>query len=308
MPTPSEQASELTTTELAIETRVRRWLARRPASGLSGALVEFLVFGVKQAWACIFGAAMLGVIIAARLWYPDDVPLARNDFLTLAAVAIQITMVAARLETLRELRVIVLFHLVGTVMEVFKTSVGSWAYEDAGVLRVGAVPLFSGFMYAAVGSYLVRVYRLSDLRFDRYPRQWLTVLVAAAIYVNFFSHHFIADLRWVIFVAVVVVFGRCVMHFRIFRRRLRMPLLLAFLLVAFFIWLAENLSTWSNAWLYPSQAASWHPVSASKLGSWFLLMIISVVMVAWIYPPRPPVVLLEQPSPDAALDETKVSA
>ena len=44
-----------------------------------------------------------------------------------------------------------------------------------GMLRIGGVPLFTGFMYAAVGSYLVRVYRLFDLRFDRYPRRRVTV-------------------------------------------------------------------------------------------------------------------------------------
>jgi len=275
----------LTSAERALDRRVHAWLDRTPPGSW---LVEFVAFTAKQAWACVFGAAMLAVIFAARLWWPDDALLARNDALTLAAVAIQVIMVAARLETLRELRVVILFHVVGTGMELFKTAVGSWAYEPAGVLRLGHVPLFSGFMYAAVGSYLVRVYRLFDLRFDRYPRQWITVLVAGAIYVNFFSHHYLVDLRWVITAAVVVVFGRCVMHFRIFRRRLRMPLLAAFALVAVFIWVAENISTWSHAWSYPNQAGGWQLVSPSKLGSWFLLMIISVVLVAWVYPPRPP--------------------
>ncbi|UVJ39178.1 DUF817 domain-containing protein [Arthrobacter sp. CJ23] len=251
-------------------------------------LTEFGVFGLKQAWACIFGAALLAVILAARLWYPDSAGLARNDSLTLAAVAIQIILVATRLETLRELRVIVLFHLVGTAMELFKTDVGSWSYEAEGVLRIGAVPLFSGFMYAAVGSYMVRVYRLFDLRFARYPRRWVTAVLAAAIYVNFFSHHYIADARWVLLAAVALVFGRCVMHFRVFRSRFRMPLVLSFLLVALFIWIAENIATWSHAWLYPSQQAGWHLVSVDKLGAWFLLMIISVVLVAWVYKPVPP--------------------
>lgn len=31
----------------------------------------------------------------------------------------------------------------------------------------------------------------------------------------------------------------------------------------------------------------WELVSITKLVSWFLLMIISVVLVAWVYPPRP---------------------
>jgi uncharacterized membrane protein YoaT (DUF817 family) len=78
------------------------------------------------------------------------------------------------------------------------------------------------------------------------------------------------------------------MHVRIFRVRLRMPLLLAFALVAIFIWVAENVATWSNAWIYPNQADGWQLVSPAKLVSWFLLMIISVVLVAWVYPPRKP--------------------
>ena len=74
----------------------------------------------------------------------------------------------------------------------------------------------------------------------------------------------------------------------VFRRRFRIPLVLAFALVAFFIWLAENIATFSHAWTYPDQVDAWHPVSPEKLVSWFLLMIISVVLVTWVYPPRLP--------------------
>ena len=277
-----------TPVEQRIDERAHRFLATAPANGAKARLTEFVVFGLKQGWACIFGAALLAVLLAARLWYPGNAGLARNDFLTVAAVAIQIMMVAFKLETLRELRVIVLFHVVGTVMELFKTDMGSWSYEAEGVLRVGAVPLFSGFMYAAVGSYMVRVYRLFDLKFAAYPRRWITAVLAGAIYANFFTHHYIWDLRWVLLPAVVIVYGRCVMHFRVFRRRFRMPLVASFLLVALFIWLAENIATWSGAWLCPSQVAGWHPVGLEKLVAWFLLMIISVVLVAWVYKPQPP--------------------
>ena len=276
-----------TSVEQRIDERAHRFLDSAAAGGRSR-FTEFVVFGLKQAWACIFGAALLAVLMAARLWYPEGAALARNDFLTIAAVVIQILMVATRLETLRELRVIVLFHLVGTVMELFKTDVGSWSYGAEGFLRIGAVPLFSGFMYAAVGSYMVRVYRLFDLRFGSYPRRWITALLAAGIYANFFTHHYIWDLRWVLLAAVVIVFGRCVMHFRVFRRRFRMPLVIAFLLVALFIWIAENIATWSGAWLYPSQVNGWHMVPLEKLVAWFLLMIISVVLVAWVYKPEEP--------------------
>lgn len=250
-------------------------------------LVEFVVFALKQGWACVFGAAMLVLLFATAVWYPDGAALARNDFVTLAAVAIQILMVVFRLETLRELRVIILFHIVGTGMELFKTSVGSWIYEGEGVLQILGVPLYSGFMYASVGSYLVRVYRLFDLRFERYPRRWITAILAALIYVNFFSHHYIWDARWLLLLAILAVYGPCMMHFRIFRARLRMPIVVAFVLVALFIWIAENVATWSEAWSYPNQTDGWELVSIAKLGSWLLLMIISVVLVAWVYPPRP---------------------
>ena len=167
----------------AIEQRIDRaahaLIDRAELRGVRAGLVEFAVFVAKQAWACVFGFLLLAVIVAARLWYPDDAWLARNDALTLTAVAIQVLMLATRLETIGELRVVLLFHVAGTVMELFKTAAGSWQYDPEGLLRIGAVPLFSGFMYAAVGSYMVRVYRLFDLRFDRYPRRWITVLIAA---------------------------------------------------------------------------------------------------------------------------------
>ena len=103
------------------------------------------------------------------------------------------------------------------------------------------------------------VCRLHDLRFSRYPKIWLTTLVAAAIYANFFTHHFIFDMRRALLAAIALLF-----------------------------WIAENIATWAGAWLYPNQEAGWEPVSPQKLVSWFLLMIISVVMVTWVYPPKPP--------------------
>lgn len=283
-----ERDRELTRLELAIDRAAHRLLAGRPSTGVRGALVECAVFVLKQAWACVFGALLLAAIVAARLWWPDDAPLARNDALTIAAVLIQIGMLAFRLESGRELWVIVLFHLTGTVMELFKTDVGSWSYDGDGVLRIGGVPLFSGFMYAAVGSYMVRVYRLHELRFTRYPPVWATSLAAAGIYVNFFTHHFFVDLRWALLALVGLLWWRTVMHFRVWRAVLRAPQLIVFAGVALVIWLAENIATWGGAWLYPSQADGWHLVSPQKIVAWFLLMIISVVMVTWVYPPRAP--------------------
>lgn len=277
-----------TPVEQRIDDAAHRLLARGPSSGVRGAVIEFLVFGAKQAWACVFGAALLALIVAARLWYPDEAVLARNDLLTLAAVALQVVMITTRLETGRELWVVVLFHVVGTGMELFKTDVGSWSYAADGILRIGAVPLFSGFLYASVGSYMVRIHRLFDVRFERWPPRWATAVVAVLTYINFFSHHYLPDARWLLVAAVAALWLRSTMVYRVHRGVHRMPVPVAFALVAFFIWLAENIATSAGAWLYPDQLHGWHRVSVSKLVSWLLLMIVSVVLVTLVYPPRTP--------------------
>ena len=169
------------------EARIGDWAGRRPATH---ALYELARFGVKQGWACLFGALMLALLIGTHLFYPKGAWLARYDFLVAAAVAVQIAMLAFKLETWEEARVIFVFHAVGTAMEIFKTSVGSWLYPEASLLRIGGVPLFTGFMYAAIGSYIARCWRLFDFRFTRHPPLWALSLLAVGIYVNFFAHHY----------------------------------------------------------------------------------------------------------------------
>ncbi|GMN01500.1 DUF817 domain-containing protein [Erythrobacter sp. MTPC3] len=259
-----------------------------PGSGWRLWLYEFLLFGFKQAWACLFGGLLLFLLLATHLFYPEDVALHRYDFLTLAAIAIQAGMLAFRLETLGEAKVILIFHIVGTVMELFKTAVGSWTYPEASVLHIGAVPLFSGFMYAAVGSYIARVWRIFDFRFSRYPPRWATWLLAIAVYTNFFAHHWTADIRWGLFAATALLFWRTKVHFRNWRAHRWMPLLVGFGLVALFIWFSENIATFANAWNYPGQEAGWEMVSIAKYGSWYLLMLISFVLVELVQPARKP--------------------
>jgi uncharacterized membrane protein YoaT (DUF817 family) len=275
---------------LPLEARGRRWLGEAQAwadrSRANRWVFEFVWFGLKQAWACLFGGAMLALILGTWLWWPESAPVSRYDFLVVGAVAIQVAMLALRLETWAEARVILLFHIAGTVMELFKTAHGSWIYPEDSVLRIGAVPLFSGFMYAAVGSYIARVQRVFHIRVRHYPPEWTTWVLAAAIYVNFFAHHWLPDVRAVLFVATALLFGRGSFWFTADRARLKMPLLLGFGLVALFIWFAENLGTLGRAWAYPGQEAGWEPVSLAKLGSWFLLMIISVVLVSLVRRPE----------------------
>lgn len=264
--------------------RIRlRLESAQPTQGWKAWAYEFLLFGFKQAWACLFGGLMLALLLATHLWYPDDAPIARYDFLTLGAIVIQAGMLVSRLETLEEAKVILAFHVFGTVMELFKTAHGSWLYPEPSVLRIGDVPMFSGFMYAAVGSYIARVWRIFDFRFTHYPPVWASYALATAIYINFFAHHWLPDVRLILFAATALLFWRTRVYFRPFRTHRWMPLLVGWLLVALFIWFAENIGTYSRAWLYPGQGDGWRMVSVGKLGAWYLLMIISFVLVAAVH-------------------------
>ena len=261
----------------------RPWAER---GRLNGWAYEFLLFGLKQAWACLFGGLMLALIVGTFLWWPKDAALARYDFLVIASVAIQIGLLALKLERWDEALVILVFHVVGTIMEVFKTAHGSWIYPEAGLLKIGGVPLFSGFMYACIGSYIARIWLLFDVSYVRYPPIWTTWVLAILAYANFFTHHYGPDIRLGLFGLSAVIFGRTWFLFTPDRTARRMPFLLGGLLVALFIWFAENLGTLAGAWAYPSQRHGWHMVPIGKLGAWYLLMLLSYVLVTAVHRPR----------------------
>ncbi len=273
----------------------RPWAQR---SKLRGWAYEFLLFGLKQAWASLFAACMLALILGTHFFWPDEAPLARYDFLVLGAVAIQAALLLTKLERWDEAIVILVFHIVGTAMEIFKTAQGSWIYPEESLLRIAGVPLYSGFMYACIGSYLARAWRLFEIKFIAYPPLWTTWLLAILAYVNFFTHHYTIDIRWGLFAFSALIFWRGWFVFTPDRTPRRMPLLMGFLLVALFIWFAENLGTFASAWVYPDQEDGWRMVSIAKLGSWYLLMLLSFVLVTLVHKPE------ETTMPDPAAEET----
>lgn len=241
-------------------------------------LAEFLMFGAKMAWACVFAGALLVMIMLTSWFYPNGAPISRYDFLVIYALFVQILLLALRLESINEAWVILLFHISGTVMEVFKLSQGSWDYPESGVLEIGGVPLFSGFMYASVGSFMVRAMRAFDMRFVPYPRAGLTYALAILIYANFFWHHYFWDLRWVLILATLMIYGRVIVSFVPLERRLAMPFVLSGVLSALFLYLAENIGTLTGTWVYGTSNLK-DFTSPMKITSWYLLLYVSFVQV-----------------------------
>ena len=133
-------------------------------------------------------------------------------------------------------------------------------------------------MYAAVGSYICQAFRRFDLRVKF---RWLPAGVLAVLaYANFFTHHWLPDLRWLVAVGFWWCCGRSRVSFTVGAHRYAMPLSLSFVLIGFFLWVAENGATWLGAWQYPDQADFWQVVHVGKWGSWALLVSLSFMLVA----------------------------
>jgi len=241
---------------------------------------EFFVFGLKQARACLFaGTFFVLLFLSSRI--PLG-PIPRYDFLFVSAVLVQIILYATKIETKDEVKTIALFHILGLLLELYKTNpaIGSWSYPEMSYLNIGTVPLFSGFMYAAVGSYISQAWRIMKLKLTGPIHYRAAAVLAIAIYLNFFTHHFLPDFRWILTVLVFVLSWGVWVEFTVTDKIRRLPLSVSFLLIAFFIWIAENISTYLGAWKYPDQLTTWNMVGLGKISSWFLLVIISFILVA----------------------------
>jgi uncharacterized membrane protein YoaT (DUF817 family) len=239
-------------------------------------LRSLISFVKLQFSAAIFGILILSLIMVTSMIWQDGWPIYRYDFLFVAVVVFQAWLLWTGRETWAEARVIFVFHIVGVIMEIFKTSVGAWVYPEPAILRIGGVPLFTGFMYSAVGSYIARGWKLTDMRLSGAPAESAGGLLALAIYINFYSHHFIPDIRYVLMAVTVLLYWRCWAHFPTLGRA---PILALFFLVGVLVYVAENIGSLSGTWLYPNQMNEWRLVPIGKLGSWTLLMIVSFSLV-----------------------------
>ncbi|SHF80676.1 DUF817 domain-containing protein [Streptoalloteichus hindustanus] len=245
-------------------------------SSLRFAALQLLRFAWVQARCCAFAVTLFAGLAVSTV---VDLPIARYDALLAYGLLATLTFRLLGLETTREVLLVAVFHLIGLVFELVKVRLGSWVYPEDALTKIGGVPLYSGFLYAAVGSYVCRAWRLHELRVFGY-RPLATALVAAAIYVNFVTHHWLPDLRWPLAVALAAVIWRSHVHFTVGRHRYRMPLTMSFVLIGFFLWVAENVATFFGAWRYPHQMEVWRLVHPSKFGAWALLVSVAFVVVA----------------------------
>ncbi|GHG99814.1 DUF817 domain-containing protein [Streptomyces lanatus] len=248
-----------------------------PSGPLGAPLRQLLEFAWLQARSCAFAIALMSGVAASTLL--PGLPVARYDLLVVYGVLLTLLFWLRGWENGRDVAVIAVCHVIGLAFELVKVSLGSWSYPEPAVLKFAGVPLYGGFLYAAVGSYVCRAWRLFDLELVRY-RPRATAVVAAAVYINFFSHHWLPDIRWLLAAALLAVTAGTSVRFTVRGTRRRMPLALSFVLIGFFLWIAENLATYVGAWRYPYQLDGWQPVGVEKFGAWSLLISVTFVLAA----------------------------
>lgn len=248
-------------------------------------LIELWHFFIANLRASYFGVFLLSLFLLTEI---VTVPvISRYDFIFLSAVMYQVCALVFRFERPREFFVIIIFHILATGMELFKThpAISSWTYPglEGTFFALSTVPLFTGFLYSAIGSYISRAFIFLKLTYERFPAYYHLWILAVLVYLNFFTHHFVYDIRYLLFAYIFIVFFRTKVYFQVHQKVRSMPFLLTVFLTALFVWIAENVSTFTNIWLYPSQVEYWHLVSFNKTGSWFLLLILSFALVTIIY-------------------------
>jgi uncharacterized membrane protein YoaT (DUF817 family) len=226
---------------------------------------------------CVFAFSVFTALAVSQVF---AFGLPRYDFLFLSLVLVQAAMYVLKLETLEEIKFITIFHLVGFVLEQFKTHVGSWAYPEFGFTKIAGVPLYSGFMYAAVGSCIAQAWRLMRVQLLSPPPGWMSWGLGALIYLNFFTNAALPDARYPLMLGVLIVYWRTRLEIRLgMSNTYRTPVAVLFAGLGALIWIAENIATYFGAWVYPYQTDGWQIVDFSKVSSWMLLVIISFILV-----------------------------
>ncbi len=247
-------------------------------------LKEFFIFIKKQASASLFGALILFFLVISK--YIEIPGILRYDLLFIIAVIIQIILILTRFEHPKEVLVIIIFHITAMIMEIFKTSpeVGAWAYPEPAFFAIAAVPLFTGFMYSSVGSYIARSWRINNFRFENLPSRGVLAAIGILIYANFFTNHYVYDIRYIIFGLLIIIFWKTKFYSTLTdKRTFQIHPLITTGFMALFVWLAEQVGTFARAWIYPHQATGWHPVAFHMFTSWYLLIIFSFVIISLIY-------------------------
>lgn len=128
---------------------------------------QLFYFGYEQTKACLFPVIIFLTLAITKI---VEVPfIARYDLILYICLLTQILMIVFKIETFDEVKVIGVFHLIGLALELYKVQMGSWSYPEEAITKFFGVPLYNGFMYARVASYMCQAWRRLELRLMNFP-------------------------------------------------------------------------------------------------------------------------------------------
>ena len=254
--------------------------SRTGTRAIAGALPAVNRLAGDALYCSAFPLFVLGALAITKALDTGLVP--RYDAVLFLCIGYQIGMLVLRVETPREFATIFLFHAMGTALEMFKVNHGGWYYPEPSWIKVMGVPLYSGFMYASVGSFILACWKRFDVRLERFPAYPMVLVLVVAVYANFFTNYWLLDAKPVLLAAAIVLFARTRISGSLLVKRLAVPLPLIFCVLGPIVWCAENVGTWLGSWEYPRQADGWVAVPPDKLLSWTVLVMVSFLVVALV--------------------------
>lgn len=204
--------------------------------------------------------------------------IARYDLVLVLCVLFQVGMLALKIETPREFATIFAFHAMGVSLEIFKVNHGGWAYPEEAWCKLAGVPMYSGFMYASVGSFLLAAFKRFEMRLVPSPPVPALAALVVLIYANFFTNTWLPDAKLPLLAVATWLLWRTWIH----TRGLSAPVLLLFPAMGGMLWLAECWGTAFGSWQYPRQAEGWTIVPPDKLLSWTTLTLVSFLLVVLV--------------------------
>lgn len=196
-------------------------------------------------------------------------------------------MLATKIEMPKEFGTVFLFHGLGVGLEMFKVNHGGWSYPEEAWWKLLGVPLYSGFMYASVGSFILACWKRFEIELVEFRSQRAMTILMVLIYANFFTNYWILDMKPTLLAVALWLFWKTKLVVRNplsdGDEKARVPLFALFPTLGLALWLAENVGTLFGSWQYPRQTHGWTFVPPDKLLSWTVLVMVSFLLVASLF-------------------------
>src|SRR5690606_28164849 len=119
-------------------------IQKRSEVNIVRAFKQLVHFGWQQALSCLFPVVIFASLALTKIIRLTFLP--RYDWLLIICILMQWWMLRSGLETKDELKVSIVFQLIGLTHDMFEVNMGSLSYQEEGYFEVLGVPFCSGEM------------------------------------------------------------------------------------------------------------------------------------------------------------------